>query len=424
MAKGIKLFITHSLKRVLLCGFISYTLIVSVAYGYMAFNAVHQVENQVAQMRIEQVHHKLKHQMRGVNETDLAAAITAFNDAELPYYPGLSINLATDQKLDVRLSSLPLGMHDDVAALELHVFVTALPGIEQAIIYSYAEDNVSSVNQQERHFISKLVFIGLVIMLSGVLLAVLLSRRITNPLNKLALALLSPNNSTELPCSQRRDELGILSRNMAALLQRNEQFLIREQQFSRHCSHELRTPVAIIQNSLSVLKMPHCNVKLAQRSISRIEAATTEMASLINTFLLLGRTTDVSQTCAISLNLICEEIIEHLNHTLPQQVSNKTIELKGHVTIISQLSILKVLVTNVIRNAFTHSKNNIIIECLENKLIISNDIDDHGTDGGYGYGLEIISRMATSLSCDVTFDETHSEYRVCITFPPLSPEHK
>jgi len=240
------------------------------------------------------------------------------------------------------------------------------------------------------------------------------------------------DNLGQLPGQTRGDEIGLLSRNLADLLARNQQFLQRERAFSRHCSHELRTPIAIIKNSVSLLKRPSCSDQLRQRSIVRIDSATVEMTRLVETFLLLGRSDEVMTSQELDLNTMITKILKHLRQTLPLELTMQSLTVSGHGWLRSEPILCNVLLTNIIRNAFVHSVSCINIAFDENSITVTNDVP-HGTtslEQGYGYGLEIMDRIAARLDYDITIGQREisksessqikGSYRVNVSFNLLT----
>ena len=61
------------------------------------------------------------------------------------------------------------------------------------------------------------------------------------------------NLQTRIPLPQNKDELYILSQNINNLLDRIENAIEREKQFTSDASHELRTPLAVIKGTMEVL---------------------------------------------------------------------------------------------------------------------------------------------------------------------------
>ncbi|MFA0279962.1 sensor histidine kinase, partial [Vibrio sp. 10N.222.55.F8] len=70
------------------------------------------------------------------------------------------------------------------------------------------------------------------------------------------------------------------------------EFFTREKEFSQFASHELRTPIMIIQGSVDLLKKfpesPNYN-HIAQKALARLDNVGQEMKRLVEAFLLLGK---------------------------------------------------------------------------------------------------------------------------------------
>jgi len=415
MAKGIRLFNRHSVKRELILGFAAYTALISVAFGYIAFNATHRLENQVAQSRIEFVDQVLVATLESDVNADPVRTVTNFRHNELHHYPGLTIVLANEAQLNPLLRDYPLGVHDDINNLELHLYVTQLPRLSEYVYYIYDENIISNLNQQESTYIINLLAIGLALILLAIGLALLLNWRIVTPLNLLANALLSEKIKESLPGCERGDEIGILGRNLDSLLKRNEQLLQKEKLFSRHCSHELRTPVAIIENSISLLKLENCEQQLKERSIGRISGASKDIIGLIETFLMLGRKDKYPKAQRVELSSMVDSILRDLSGCLPNETVPDDVVVRVAGEINSEPSILAVLLTNVIRNAFVHCDSSVAVSGDERSLVVVNDINPHQAEG-FGYGFEIISRIATDLDYRVFTEQSDVRFYVQIIF--------
>ena len=136
----------------------------------------------------------------------------------------------------------------------------------------------------------------------AVLLAVLLSRRLTRPLSRLTGAVESrdprePAAVTPVPPDLLglEDEVGVLARALAAREADLQRFVRRESFFTGDVSHELRTPLTVMQGGLEILELRLAALSEASGNaelmavVERLSRTTARMSATERTLLLLAR---------------------------------------------------------------------------------------------------------------------------------------
>ena len=138
----------------------------------------------------------------------------------------------------------------------------------------------------------------------AVILAVVLSRRLTGPLSRLTAAVESrsagylqggaqPGDAEPpIPLTNLDDEVGVLARAIAAREEALHRFVQRESNFTGDVSHELRTPLTVMQGGLEILevqlqRLPHAE-SLAP-VVQRLMRTTGRMSNTVRTLLMLAR---------------------------------------------------------------------------------------------------------------------------------------
>lgn len=138
-------------------------------------------------------------------------------------------------------------------------------------------DNVFA-NQQKRSFaIASLIMVAL-----SALLAALLSSRFVRPVLQLsdAVSRISQGNFNHRIDSDRQDELGDLSRDINQLAHTLEHSRTARREWIAELSHELRTPVAILQSEVEAIED---GVRpLDMQAINSLYAETLRLSHLIN----------------------------------------------------------------------------------------------------------------------------------------------
>lgn len=139
----------------------------------------------------------------------------------------------------------------------------------------------------------------------AVVLAVVLSRRLTRPLSRLTTAVESrsanylqagaqPGEATAppIPLTNLDDEVGVLARAIAAREQALHRFVQRESNFTGDVSHELRTPLTVMQGGLEILEVQLQRLPQAESLspvVQRLLRTTGRMSNTVHTLLMLAR---------------------------------------------------------------------------------------------------------------------------------------
>lgn len=179
--------------------------------------------------------------------------------------------------------------------------------------------------------------------------------------------------SERLPTTYKREEIQIIAQASNAHLERVEQFIKRERSLLDQASHEFRTPVAVISGAVDVLKQ-----QLPQHSLpalQRIELAVNDLSETMVSLLYLARESD--------RNLQAEDVIA-LHDILPRLLndhryllSNKSLEL--NITTLQQTyiavpeAIVRIAVSNLIRNAIENTERGTITLALDQGVITVKD---------------------------------------------------
>ena len=138
----------------------------------------------------------------------------------------------------------------------------------------------------------------------AVVLAVVLSRRLTGPLSQLTAAVESRSTSylqagaqqdasaPPIPLTNLNDEVGVLARAIAAREEALHRFVQRESNFTGDVSHELRTPLTVMQGGLEILEMQLQRLPQSENLapvVQRLLRTTGRMSNTVHTLLMLAR---------------------------------------------------------------------------------------------------------------------------------------
>ena len=245
--------------------------------------------------------------------------------------------------------------------IRLHIAKAELEAQEKSVSLFYLVD-VGKLYPQSGSDMDTLflqVFIFLISIIFAVLIGMYLANRAVLPLSQLSSDVDAVKIGQKIVLNRQyyNDEIGVLADKLRAMFQRMDSFIEREKSFSRDASHELRTPITNIQIAVELAQaMPQCNDDKVQQVLSRIARSNSDMIHLVETFLLLGReeTREERATTCILFNMVTESLDN--NKYLIQSKSIKVInDLDENLKIQQPTKILKVVLNNLIRNAFQYT---------------------------------------------------------------------
>ena len=181
-----------------------------------------------------------------------------------------------------------------------------------------------------------------------------------------------------------------------------QESLAREQLFLRYSSHELRTPISVIRNSLELhekIKDTHSPGKpdMEERILERIDRASLTMAHLTETLLWLGRTPDKGiPEAEVDMEALVQELAEEAHYLLTGKEVD-VVKDTSPCTLKLPVTAARIVIGNLIRNAFQHTSRGVIhIQQRGGLVEVVNDMageSDVRQDMGFGLGLQLLEKL-------------------------------
>ncbi len=235
-----------------------------------------------------------------------------------------------------------------------------------------------------------------------------MATRLTVPLQQLMQAL-HHLESTPLTTGIKdipSNEIGQLIHQLEAALQRIQQMLAREKQFTRDVSHELRTPLAVITTSLAALKNDISPG--SQPLLNRMQDAVTRINEDLSVLLALARERTVESLAPYPILPLIEHcVIEHAARIGDKPIVVK-VEVPPQLMTTAPEAVMRIVLSNVISNAFIYCAQGsvTIVQTGHNVLNILDTGPGVGNANdtsvqGLGIGLTIVRRLcdAYQISC-------------------------
>lgn len=234
------------------------------------------------------------------------------------------------------------------------------------------------------------------------------------------------------------DEIGLLAGTLKNALNSMQESVERETAFARDASHELRTPVTTIKNSLELLDelKPQLDDS-TKRIIGRISRAAANMEHLIKSFLWLSRHRNLDKFERRDVRIA--DVVNEIINENAYMIDNKPIEVVVHdsleIVINVEPQLIKILMANLIRNSFNYTKSGTVDIYLSTHCI---QVHDSGSGikpetliqlqagntrnhaEGFGFGLAIVRRLCISLGWDFYLSSERgvgTQARICYKQP-------
>ncbi|WP_281225663.1 sensor histidine kinase [Flavobacterium aquiphilum] len=182
---------------------------------------------------------------------------------------------------------------------------------------------------------------------------------------------------------QYKDELYVLSKTINDLLDRIENAVEREKQFTSDASHELRTPLTVLKGTLEVLIRKPRNQAEYEDKINFSISEVNRLNNLVDQLLLLARFENQKQSLRIEqiyLNAIILDALSLYSSKINEKKIEVSYDFSKDYFVTSDNYLVSTIVSNVISNAIKYSHENgkivINISKKDSKTICS--ISDNG----------------------------------------------
>ena len=217
-------------------------------------------------------------------------------------------------------------------------------------------------------------------------------------------------------------ELNEIAEHLLASLKQVKDYNTREQQFLKHASHELRTPLAIVQASLDTLALRTPDDSPNYAALQRAGRASANMILLTEALLWLARqSAEKIPLSRLDPVQVCEELIRDMHYLIEEKVIE--VKLNAHSQLIEiEEHLFRIVVANLVRNAFQHSADGVILVTVtDHSLSIANPVEAGHAPSvqGFGLGLQLVDRIAAKLDWQFDFQLDSNKAFVSIRWQHL-----
>ena len=248
---------------------------------------------------------------------------------------------------------------------------------------------------------------------------------------------------------QNKDELFVLSKTINDLLDRIENAVEREKQFTSDASHELRTPLAILKGTLEVLVRKPRNQSEYEEKIGFCVKEVDRLNQLVDELLLLARYENQKLNAKnedVYLNALILDTLALHSQSIKKNKVNVISSFDKEYYTQSDHYLIGIIFSNILSNAIKYSKENgkIDIQFFEEEEALLCSISDTGIGisgedigkivhpfyraqaynhpeiKGVGLGLSIVNRLCAILKISFSIE---SQQEIGTTVYLRFPKH-
>lgn len=191
------------------------------------------------------------------------------------------------------------------------------------------------------------------------------------------------NLKSRIPLPKTRDELFTLSKTINNLLNRIEDAIEREKQFTSDASHELRTPLTVIKGTLEVLIRKTRDSKEYEDKINYCISEVDHLNSLVDQLLLMARFENQKQNIKkenVYLNAVILDVLTLNAEKIKLKELHVMLDAPEEFSIYSDNYLIVTILRNIISNAvkYSNNKTKIKISLARDKNKINCVVSDEG----------------------------------------------
>jgi len=256
-----------------------------------------------------------------------------------------------------------------------------------------------------------------------------------NTINTLQKYRIDKDKPLQLP-NQSITELDSLNKSLNDLTKHNREIYITQKEFTENASHELQTPMALIQSNLDLLWQTSPISEEQMQLLQNLTEANSRMSKLSKSLLMLAKIENNQFIDKKEIDLA--KLVEKWLEKLESVFSQRDIEIYQRITpssrIVADETLMETLFGNLISNALHYTPQNGTVEIELNssmfkignsgngkrlnkeKLFKRFQKQENSQKSGNGLGLEICKRICDLNGFKINYDFFNSKHWFTVTF--------
>jgi len=332
-----------------------------------------------------------------------------------------------------------LVMHTQLERIEPHLKLEAIRNVSGRSYFISLYDVIVEPDDIKDGLVESLVTMYLILLAAVMIIGFISSYFILKPFNSTLLAirkfaLTESEQEVNFPKSGIKEfrRLNLFLEEMTTKVRSDYQSL---KEFSENASHELQTPIAIIQGKLEVLLDAG---KLSEEQITQISSAQNTLQRLKNLSTSLSVLTRIEnkefdKISSLNLSSTISEMLEEFKELIDLKSITLTTDIETGVIIEVDEVLCGLLLTNLINNAIRHNweSGNIHVSLKGEALEVSNSGADlkvqpdelfqrfkksNQASSSLGLGLAIVKKICDLYSFELEYFQKEKQHTIKISF--------
>ncbi|MEP5105501.1 MAG: HAMP domain-containing sensor histidine kinase, partial [Ekhidna sp.] len=264
-------------------------------------------------------------------------------------------------------------IHSQLEREELHLKLDAIRNIDDVSYKISLYDIIIESDDIREGLVESLITMYVILLAAVLVIGFLASYYILKPFNQTlegikSFSLTRPGTQLTFPKTT-VSEFKRLNQFLEEMTQKVQSDYQSLKEFSENASHELQTPLAIMQSKLEVL-MDGNNLTGEQlEQISSVQATVKRLSHLSNSLSILTKieNAEFTNVSAIDLSETVEKMLQEFKELIELKSITKTVQIEKGVIVSADKVLIELMLTNLINNAIRHN-----MEGGELKLILTN----------------------------------------------------
>lgn len=249
----------------------------------------------------------------------------------------------------------------DQSVNDLYIMKVPFSGNNKTAALLVIDNALYDLSEQQLFYVhSKQIVISVVLTLLSLFVVIKISDKLTQPLATFSRTLSNrkPNELDQIPLpegavtKELEEMVSVFNRYQSQI----KELLERERAFNRYASHELRSPLMVI-NGASILLSESSDPEFSKRQHLRIRQACDEMSEFVETLLSLTKSDE--RTLANALNVsgdLVNSIVENHNYMIEKKDVECKVKITNSISINMPESAFRILLGNLLKNAFAYTE--------------------------------------------------------------------
>jgi len=237
-------------------------------------------------------------------------------------------------------------------------------------------------------------------------------------------------------------EIIVLGDALKDLVQRVNDFIAREREFTRDVSHELRSPLTVMRVACDLVLKDDALAERVRKPVTKIQRAAVQMTNLVEAFLLLAREPDRDiETSMVCVNDLLAEEVDRASILLEDRSVTVKTDFFNRLLVRAPERVVSVVLNNLLRNACTYTDEGSVMVSIQGTEVTITDtgigMSEQDQDlafrafsrgsqarpGGHGVGLNIVGKLSDRFGWPVTLRSAPGEGTTAlVVFPDAVTE--